>query len=97
MNVRLYPQAELDLEAGFWFYEKQDPGAGGYFMHHLGEELAALSRFGGIHRKFRGYHRVLVRTFPFGIFYKIERDTIEVHAIIDLRRSPLWIKKRLRN
>lgn len=95
MNVRLYPQAESDLEDGFWFYEKQDPGAGGFFMRHMSEEIAALARFAGIHRQYHGYYRVLTGTFPFGIFYKLAAEAIEVHAIIDLRRSPAWVKQRL--
>jgi len=39
---------------------------------------------------------MLSKRFPFGIYYKMEDDVGYVYAILDLRRDPLWIRKRLR-
>ena len=43
-----------------------------------------------------GFHRMLSKRFPFGIYYEVEDDALYVYAILDLRRDPLWIRKRLR-
>ena len=32
MNVRIRPSALADLADGYAFYEKQEPGLGGYFL-----------------------------------------------------------------
>jgi len=39
---------------------------------------------------------MLSKRFPFGIYYEVEADVVYVYAILDLRRDPLWIRKRLR-
>jgi hypothetical protein len=39
---------------------------------------------------------MLSKRFPFGIYYEVEDDVVYVYAILDLRRDPLWIRKRLR-
>jgi hypothetical protein len=43
-----------------------------------------------------GFHRMLSKRFPFGIYYEVEDEVVYVYAILDLRRDPLWIKERLR-
>ena len=39
---------------------------------------------------------MLSKRFPFGIYYEVEDEVVYVYAILDLRRNPLWIRKRLR-
>lgn len=39
---------------------------------------------------------MLSKRFPFGIYYEVEDGVAYVYAILDLRRDPLWIGKRLR-
>ena len=42
------------------------------------------------------FRRVLVRDFPFGIFYSIEGRRIVVQAVLDLRQDPQAIERKLR-
>jgi hypothetical protein len=51
--------------------------------------------FAGVHPTYFGFHRMLSKRFPFGIYYEVEDDVIYVYAILDLRRDPIWIRKRL--
>ena len=44
---------------------------------------------------YRDYHRLLSRVFPYGIFYTFEQECAVVWAVVDLRRSPEWIRQRL--
>jgi len=37
---------------------------------------------------------MLSKRFPFGIYYEMEDEMVYVYAILDLRRDPLWIRKR---
>lgn len=95
MRVIVLSKAEAHLAEGYEWYEKQDPGAGDYFLRRMYGEIESLPRFAGIHRKFRGKYRLITHRFPFGIFYTVNGDIIEVCAVIDLRRRPAWIRKRL--
>ena len=95
MTVTIQTKAKAQLRDGYWWYEKQDPGAGDYFLRSMYGEIESLPGYPGIHRKIRGYHRLLTATFPFAIYYSIQNDAILVKAILDTRRSPAWIRKQL--
>ena len=41
------------------------------------------------------FYRLLARRFPFAIYYRVERSTIDIYAILDCRRDPSWIRERL--
>jgi len=51
----------------------------------------------GVHPIYFGFHRMLSKRFPFGIYYEVEDDVIYVYANLDLRRAPLWIRMQLRD
>jgi hypothetical protein len=42
-----------------------------------------------------GLYRLLGRTFPFAIYYDVNPDAVEVTAVLDCRRDPKRIKRRL--
>ncbi|MEK6405910.1 MAG: type II toxin-antitoxin system RelE/ParE family toxin [Acidobacteriota bacterium] len=96
MRIEILDQAEDDLIEGFHFYEAQRPGLGSYFLVNLYEDIDSLRINGGIHRRaYKDYHRLLSRRFPFAVFYKLLEGTVYVHAVVDCRRDPAWIRKRL--
>lgn len=84
-----------DLNEGFLFYEAQGLGLGDYFIACLRADLEGLKVTAGIHREVQGFHRLLSRVFPHGIFYTLQADEVTVLAVIDLRRSPEWVSNRL--
>ena len=96
MKVTLLASALRNLDEGYEWYERQDPGTGAYFLRHIMSEIASLHRLAGIHRQSRGLYRFPVRTFPFALYYTIEGGDVLVKAILDSRRSLAWIRKRLR-
>ena len=90
------PEARDDLIAGFRFYEHQAPGLGSYFRESILGDIDALAVHGGVHAKIFGYHRSLSKRFPFAIYYRVEADVVRVRAILDCRRNPSWIRRRVR-
>jgi len=66
------------------------------FSTQSSPDLNSLVLFAGVHPIYFGFHRMLSKRFPFGIYYEVEDDVVYVYAILDLRRDPLWIQKRLR-
>jgi hypothetical protein len=97
VKLSILDKAEDDLVAGFRFYEARQPGLGSYFLHSLYSDIESLRLYAGIHRRaYRDYHRLLSRRFPFAIFYKVDGETAYVHAVVDCRRRPAWIREHLK-
>ena len=95
MKVTVLDVAERDLEEGCRFYEGQSQGLGVYFLDSLYSDIDSLAYYGGIHHRVFGHHRLLSRRFPFAVYYQVDEDRALVVAVLDCRRNPSWIRKRL--
>jgi len=95
VKVEILSPAETDLEEGYRFYNSQSPGLGSYFLDCLYSDIDSLAYFGGIHPIVFGYYRQLSKRFPFAVYYDIIEDSIVVFAVLDCRRNPSWVRKRL--
>jgi plasmid stabilization system protein ParE len=96
MRLRILDSALEDLDRARLFYERQGEGLGAYFLDSLFGEIDSLVLYGGIHRKVFGFHRLLARRFPYGVYYRVEdAGVVVVWRVLDLRRSPSAIRKEL--
>jgi len=96
MNLHFHERAVADLIDGYFFYERQSPGLGGYFSESLRADIESLHLHGGIHRKIFGYHRMIAGRFPHAIFYQVEGDNVWIWRVLDCRRNPKWIERQVR-
>lgn len=96
MIIEIREQAREDLQLGFRFYEEQAPGLGRHFLECLFVDIESLTRLAGIHETVDGFMRLLSKRFPFAIYYTVVGDRVRVAAILDCRRDPFWIERRLR-
>ncbi len=95
MTIRILPSARDDLAAGFDFYERQQSGLGEYFQESLFSDIESLRLYAGIHVKRFGFHRLFSERFPYAIYYDQIRTTVRVWAVLDSRREPRAIWKKL--
>jgi plasmid stabilization system protein ParE len=95
VRIEILDEAQQDLIEGFYFYEDREAGIGAYFLDCLFSDIDSLLVYAGIHQIVFGYHRCLSKRFPFAIYYTVEQDLVRVHAVLDCRRNPTWIRKRL--
>jgi plasmid stabilization system protein ParE len=96
MRLRILDSALEDLDRGRLFYERQGEGLGVYFLDSLFAEIDSLVLYAGIHRKVFGFHRLIARRFPYGVYYRPEEDSVVVvWRVLDLRRSPSRIRSAL--
>jgi len=66
-------------------------------MRHLDAALTLLRQHPEIAPVYGGrYRRMLIRDFPYGIFYQLQPKRIVVGAIMDLRQDPKTIRRKLR-
>ena len=87
----------MDIQTAYEFYEACQSGRGAVFMRHLDAAFGRLRTFPEVAPVFRGnYRRLLVRGFPFGVFYTLEGGRIIVFGVMDLRQDPKIIARRLR-
>lgn len=96
MRIKILESATEDLKEGYYFYEFQESGLGDYFLESLYSDIESLKLYAGIHSvHFGKYYRLLAKRFPFAIYYRVENKNIIVHAVLDCRRDPAWIRRKL--
>ena len=61
MKIEVLDEASQDIIDGFFFYEKQAPGLGAYFVDSLIADIESLHLRGGTHSMRFGYHREILR------------------------------------
>ena len=95
MIVHITSDAEQDIAQGYWFYQEQSDGLGDYFRDCILADIDSLVFYAGIHEMAYGYHRMLGKTFPFTIYYKLGNGEVTVVAVLDARSDPSWVRERL--
>lgn len=96
MHIKITDVAEIDIENGCHYYEKQCQGLGDYFLDSIYSDIDSLTFFAGIHCIVYGYHRLLCKRFPFAVYYKIDKEFAIVQAVLDCRQNPSWIRRKLK-
>ena len=97
MTIQISQYARNDLIEGYFFYEQSQEGLGDYFLASLYSDIEALRIYGGIHAKaHNAYHRALSKSFPYAIYYTVEKGKVHIQAVLDSRRNPAWIRRSLR-
>ena len=66
-----------------------------YFLDTLWSDIDALCAFAGIHPVYMNYYRLFSKRFPYAVYHKIEKAEARVHAVLDCRRNPAWIRHPL--
>lgn len=90
------PEAEAELNEAFQWYESRVAGLGGEFMRAVRAVFAMIDRnpeqFGRVQGEIR---RVLVRRFPYAIYYVFDPEQISVIACVHTRGHPRrWQSRR---
>jgi toxin ParE1/3/4 len=92
MRVALTPTAEAEVAAALEWYDSQAPRIGERF---LAEFKALTARLARNPRQFpalyRGVRRANFRHFPYGLFFRLGEDSVDVFACFHYSRAPaLW-------
>ena len=95
LEVRLRPEAELDLADAALWYEAQRSELGHQFLDETVSTFCSIAEapllYPVVHRKTR---RALIHRFPFGIYYQVEAAAVVVLAVMHGSRNPHRWKKR---
>jgi toxin ParE1/3/4 len=90
------PQADLDVEAAFDWYEKEQPGLGLEFLDELRATYDRIADGPLRYQELRsGIRRALARRFPYAVYFAIEADIVVVVAVLRASRDPAeWQRRR---
>jgi plasmid stabilization system protein ParE len=93
--VLFTPAAEADVEEAFAWYEAQRPGLGEAFRRALDVAVASIEEhpeaYAVLHRETR---RVLLPTFPYGLYYRVLESGLLVIACMHGKRHPRTWRSR---
>ena len=91
-RVVIRPAARDDLVDAQAWYENQRSGLGAEFLGCIDAAMQAIGREPGLATAIgEGFHRVLIRRFPFGIYFIEDPEALVVLAVLHHRRHPqLW-------
>lgn len=86
-QVRVRPEAELDLLVSFSWYEGQRAGLGGAFLDELDSLIASLVDNALLYPEiFEGVRRAFARRFPYVVTYRVVEDEVIVVSVLHMRR-----------
>ncbi len=94
-SVSMLEEAVEDVLIGKQFYEGNEEGVGAYFATSALADITSLGIYAGIHSVHFGYFRLLMKRFPFAVYYRKEQDLVEVIAVLDMRRNPKTLRSIL--
>ncbi|MCH7859626.1 MAG: type II toxin-antitoxin system RelE/ParE family toxin [Candidatus Marinimicrobia bacterium] len=83
------PEAEADIAETYRWYEDQKVELGKDFLLALDTTFQLIRQTPKLFPKlYKNIRRVLIRRFPYGIFYLEEKDRVVVLAVLHARRDP---------
>lgn len=94
-QIVLLTDAVEDLEQGRLFYEQRQQGVGDYFYDSLVSDIESLYLYAGVHQQRLGYYTLFAHRFPFAVYYDLMSDKAVVVAVLDMRRDPAWVRKKI--
>ena len=88
-TLLLRPETEAEVEEAYRWYEQQREGLGADFLLCVEEALGKIRRapetYSIVHKQI---HRLLIRRFPYGVFYLTEGQHVAVLAVFHAHRAP---------
>jgi len=96
MTYRFATDALAEYIAAGQFYNQQVPGLGNEFAEEVEAGVQSIVSSPLTWRLVEGdVRRYLVRRFPYGIYYTLEKDAVVIWAVKHLHRDPdYWQERR---
>ncbi|SCY21893.1 ParE toxin of type II toxin-antitoxin system, parDE [Flavobacterium anhuiense] len=89
-EVVIEPRAILDIQDAIDYYESKQVGLGEYFYQTVDENIERLTKNPFFQIRYKDYHGLPIKTFPFIIFYFIDEDlkTIYILSVFNTSLNP---------
>ena|SRR2546423_14235423 len=98
MIYDFHPEARLEYREAAAFYEARCSGLGAAFTIEVEAAIERMLQNPKSRQAIeQDVRRCLTHTFPYGILYTIERDSILIVAVMHLHQRPGYWRDRLSN
>lgn len=97
-SVSILSEAENDIDNAYIWYELRQIDLGTRFYKSVEESIQFISNNpNSCEEIYKGIRRFVIKKFPYGIYYKVIFDTLEIQIIgvIHFKRSSKSIRKRI--
>jgi plasmid stabilization system protein ParE len=95
LPVVFHPAVHADVDDAYRWYEQQRTGLGDDFLAAIEELFQRISQMPKMQQVvYRDVRRGLPRRFPYGVFYKVHPDRVEVIAVYHCSRDPIGWQAR---
>jgi plasmid stabilization system protein ParE len=90
-----HPAVRGEIDDAYRWYEQRQAGLGQDFLAALDEVFNRLQQTPEAHQViYRDVRRALPRRFPYGVYYRVLADRVEVIAVQHSRRDPAHWQSR---
>jgi len=95
-RLKFSPRAVRETGEAHEWYEMQSPGLGEEFIAAMEQQLGKLQEAPLLYAEcIPGVRRALLSRFPYGLFYAVRGDLIQVLAVLHNARNPRkWPRAR---
>jgi len=94
MNYKfvIRPEAEVEIEEAYQWYEARQPGLGKDFLLRVDACLSLIQKNPYSYSvKYKQVRQALLHRFPYSVFYLVSEDAIVVIAVFHSKRNPaIW-------
>jgi toxin ParE1/3/4 len=98
VKLRYQSRACVEFYEAVIGYQEASPEAARKLVSEVERGLRRLQQFPLLCRRWHGEYRMMrPPTFPYGWFYRVEREEIVIYAVLHLHRDPAAIAARLRD
>lgn len=91
------PQADIDIEAAFNWYENERPGLGLEFLDELRATYGRIADGPFKYQDLRGgIRRALLRRFPYAVYFAIEKQAAVILTVLQANEDPAkwqWLRR----
>ncbi|WP_035611568.1 type II toxin-antitoxin system RelE/ParE family toxin [Haloferula sp. BvORR071] len=95
-QIIVLPEAETDLSTAYWWYEGRDAGLGDEFLRCVEAAFAKIAKNPlQFPKRFDDSRRILVRRFPYAVYFEHDDDTVTVQYVFHFAQSPGRLEDRL--
>ena len=97
LRIRIHPEAEAELANAALWYESKRAGLGADFVAEIDEALEQIAEAPmnfPTWREARPFRRLVVRRFPYLVFFTVSDDVIQILAFAHAKRRPGYWKDR---
>lgn len=99
-KVDVHPDVYTELEHSRAWYDERAENLGTEFLVEVDRAIETIRESPTIwplRDEHQGIHRYLVHRFPYGVVYRLHDQTIQIIAVMHLRRHPDYWRARVRN